>query len=403
MIAAFLLPFPFRGYRAPHLFVYYRFLSSLNEPALFILSQDYLCLPDVWRSQGRWEMNALNQDRLGYSIPSTQVMQNHQYRFLEDDLFQKLLGLSNDNPIETFRRLLLERIPQLEMRLSEILEEFDDRIEAVATWCNCPSLNQAAQSRGIAVINLELGPLRWPAYRPTAYLDFKGVNGNSEAEERYRASSFSFEGTVDQLRRFFVLEEDRFRCGSEGAIGVALQVEDDSNLIAYGHGFNNQSLITFVHLRYPDENVLVRPHPGSIFDLKDNWFKVDRSDNSIDFILRCSQILTVNSSVGLEALLHRIPVIALGDCSFSYVTRAESETELVSRLAYYLFAYLVPMDLIFDARYLRMRLMRPNDEVLIALHLKEYLGSGFADVIPDGHLPSELIGRATRPGGRSAR
>jgi len=41
MIAAFLLPFPLRGYRAPYLWVYYRLLSEMGERMLFITSEDY--------------------------------------------------------------------------------------------------------------------------------------------------------------------------------------------------------------------------------------------------------------------------------------------------------------------------------------------------------------------------
>lgn len=394
MIAVFLLPFPFRGFQAPHLFVYYRFLASLDEPALFILSKDYLSSPQVWISQGRWEMNEINQRRLGYRVPNPEVIHRHQYRFVDEALFGTLLRVSEENPVAAFRRLLLDRIPELEAQLAAFFDDFSDgEIQAVASWCNCPSLNATARSRGIPIINLELGPLRWPEYRSTAYLDFTGVNGNTEAESRYHASSFAFRGSIDQLRRFFILQEDRHRYGSAGAVGVALQVEDDSNLIAYGHGFDNQSLIAFVHLRFPQANVLVRPHPGSLFDLKDNWYKVDRSSSSIDFILRCSQILTVNSSVGVEALLQGLPVTALGDCSYAYIARAQSEAELVSRMAYYLFAYLVPMDLVFSAGYLRMRLAMPNDNIIIARHLAQYLGHA-NDGFSDESMPSELINRA---------
>lgn len=400
MIAVFLLPFPFRGYRAPHLFVFYRFLTTFDERALFIVSEDYLTSPEVWTAQGRWEMKEQNQIRLGYKIPSWDTMQLQQYSFLDETLFDALLQQNGGNPIAAFRCLLLERIPQLEARFATCLDDVvNSGVEAILTWCNCPSLNAVARARGIPVVNLELGPLRLPEYRPTAYLDFEGVNGNTEAERRYRESSFSYNGTINQLRKFFILEADRSRLSPAEAIGVVLQVEDDSNLIAYGHGFDNQSLITFSNLRFPKEKLLVRPHPGSLFDLKDGLSTVDRSSSSIDFVLRCSQILTVNSSVGLEALLHGIPVTALGDCSFSHIVEAETESERVSRMAYYLFAYLVPMDLIFDASYLRMRLAKPSDTAVVARHLAQYLGLGDSTTFFDGATSAESISIALERAG----
>jgi hypothetical protein len=367
----------------------------LSEPAIFFLSEDYLTAPNIWRQQARWELEENNSIRLGYTVPTLELMQIHRYRFFDSTLFRTLLGCSGENPIDLFRRLLLERIPQLEERFSKWFDDFAvGEIEAVVTWSNCPSLNAVAQARGIPVVNLELGPLRWPAYRQTAYLDFSGVNGNTEAEERYLASSFSFDGSRDQLRRFFILEEDRPRSLRSDVIGLALQVEDDSNLIAFGKGFDNQSLIAFARLHSAAENVLARPHPGSMFDLKNGWLEVDRSPSSIDFIMRCARVMTVNSSVGLEALMQGVPVTVLGDCSYSYIAHANSEREMVARLAYFLFAYLVPMDLIYNVNYLRWRLKGPSDTALVSRHLAEYLGLGTTTACFDGNGTSDSIKKA---------
>jgi hypothetical protein len=404
MLGVFLLPYPIRGYLAPHLFIYYRFLTSLSEPAVFFVSDDYLTAPETWSKQTRWELEEHNQCRLGYAVPTREVMQSHHYRFFDRSLFRTLLDTSGGNPVAVFRRLLLDRIPQLEERFSKWLDEFaEGEIEALATWSNCPSLNAAARSRGIPVVNLELGPLRWPAYRQTAYLDFKGVNGNTEAEERYLASSFSFDGSRDELRRFFILEEDRPRGLRKDAIGLALQVEDDSNLIAFGNGFDNQSLIAYAQLHFAAGKLLARPHPGSLFDLKESGVKVDRSSSSIDFIMKCEQVVTVNSSVGLEAILQGAPVTVLGDCSYAYISHAESEREIVSRLAYYLFAYLVPMDLIYDVSYLRWRLGGPSEAALVSRHFAEYLGPGIDSNCFEGCSASDAVTKAVRLVGEPGR
>ena len=66
MIAAFLLPFPLRGYRAPYLWVYYRLLSSFGERMLFVASEDYTRAPEYWQAQNRWEMQPGNAQRLHY-------------------------------------------------------------------------------------------------------------------------------------------------------------------------------------------------------------------------------------------------------------------------------------------------------------------------------------------------
>jgi capsule polysaccharide export protein KpsC/LpsZ len=215
--------------------------------------------------------------------------------------------------------------------------------------------------------------LRWP--RPTAYLDFSGVNGNTEAARRYLASGCEPAGSplsIESMRRFFLREDDGATPAKRFRLGVALQVEDDSNLLAFGRGFDNLSLLTVAHLRHPEGSVLARGHPGSVFALKPDWYALDGSPDSLTFIRRCEEILTINSSVGLEALLMQTPVEILGDCAHRYIAEADDKTERTARLAFYLFAYLVPMQSIYDPGYLRFRLGQPTEYEIAVRHLAAY-------------------------------
>ncbi|MDP2112043.1 MAG: hypothetical protein Q8N48_09650 [Thiobacillus sp.] len=375
MIAAFLLPFPLRGYRAPYLWVYYRLLSSFGERMLFIASEDYTREPEHWRGQNRWEMQAGNADRLHYRIPAREDMAAHEYGFLSEAVYETLLAESGGNPIAAFRRLLSERVPCLDAAFTEIFSQTSaQEIEAILTWCNCPSLSWAAAEKGIPVAHLEVGPLRWPQYRPTAYFDFSGVNGNTEAGRRYLESGLRPAAGlgIEALRRFFYQAGDGETPAARLNLGVVLQVEDDSNLLAFGHGFDNQSLLVYAHLHHPDGNVLVRGHPGSLFALKPDWYQVDDSPDSVAFVRRCDRMLTINSSVGLEAMLMGKPVEVLGDCAHRFIAEAGDEPERVARLAFYLFAYLVPMDLIYDSGYLRFRLGQPSEYEIALRHLAAY-------------------------------
>lgn len=394
MIAAFLLPFPLRGCRAPYLWVYYRLLSSIGERMLFIASEDYTRDPQCWQGENRWELQPGNVQRLEYRVPTREQIEDHEYRFLGESLFAALLAESGGNPIAAFRRLLSERVACLDAAFADILAQPGARdIEAILTWCNCPSLEAAAAARGIPVLHLEIGPLRWPHYRPTAYLDFSGVNGNTEAERRYLASGFGAQGfDIDALRRFFH-PADLPVSPPQYRLGVAFQVEDDSNLLAFGHGFDNQSMLAYAQLRQP-HGVLVRSHPGSLFALKPGWYAVDDSPDSIAFIRRCERLLTINSSVGLEALLLGTPVEVLGDCAHRFIAEAADAGERAARLAFYLFAYLVPMALVFDVGYLRFRLSRPGEPEIVARHLDAYLGGAAWRRGLDGADSETLIRRA---------
>ncbi|MBI1284058.1 MAG: hypothetical protein GC183_06935 [Thiobacillus sp.] len=378
MIAAFLLPFPLRGYRAPYLWVYYRLLSSFGERMLFIASEDYVRDPQHWQAQNRWELLPGNAERLQYRVPMREHMDAHAYGFLDDAVFETLLAQSGGNPLAAFRRLLSERVPCLDAAFAEILARPSAKgIEAILTWCNCPSLKAAAAERGIPVVHLEMGPLRLPDYRrPTAYFDFSGVNGGTESAVRSaRAALGRVDVTIDELRAFFgpATPEPGIAPVLRASTGVVLQVEDDSNLIAFGRGYDNQSIIVLSHLRDATGGVLIRPHPGSLFALKENWYQIDDSPNSTAFIRRCERILTINSSVGLEAMLLDVPVTVLGDASFRFILEVTDAAERIARLAHYLFAYLIPMQSVFDLDYLRFRLSNPTEADIMVRHLDTYL------------------------------
>jgi hypothetical protein len=99
MIAAFLLPFPLRGYRAPYLWVYYRLLSSFGERMLFIASDDYVRDPQHWQVQNRWELLPGNAERLQYQVPTRERMAAHAYDLLGEAVFEELLVQSGGNPL----------------------------------------------------------------------------------------------------------------------------------------------------------------------------------------------------------------------------------------------------------------------------------------------------------------
>lgn len=305
-------------------------------------------------------------------------MQRHTFKLLPDCLFEALLSESRGNPVDVFRRLLSERIPSVENAIDLVLCETSVdgvEIEALLTWCNCPSLSAVAAAHGISVVHLEVGPLRAPEYRPTAYVDFSGVNGNTEAGQRFFALGTERSRiSPDALLAFFYRGDPLPPMLPSTATGVALQVEDDSNLVAFGNGFDNQAAIVHAKLLYDSAGpVRVRGHPGSVFWIKQGQGLVpDDSRNSIEFIRRCARIVTINSSVGLEAILMGIRVHCLGESSYKFVLGGRTPEEVASRLAFYLFGYLVPRELLFDLRYLRFRLGKPTESQIVARHTVNY-------------------------------
>ncbi|HDG7808990.1 TPA: hypothetical protein PCJ95_004764 [Klebsiella quasipneumoniae] len=375
MFAVFLPPYPFRGVKAPYLWLFLKYLHCSNEKILFITSPDYVEVINDETQHSRWEFDAASMASLGYSIPDEQSLARHEYLYLDHALYEIMLAQHHHDPIKSFTTFLTESISELEHELfSLITKEIIQRVDAFVSICNCPSLEKVARALNKEVLHLEIGPLRAPMYRNTAYLDFTGVNGNTEARARYESCQTELDITcsMNDLHRYF-LEAISLPSSSENQVaGIVLQVEDDSNIIAYSHNFTNISLISYVRQQHALENILVRAHPGSLFRLRDDIFSIDASANSLEFIQKCHSIYTINSSVGLEALLCEKKTNILGDCSYAFVAEENSGPNRVNAMAFYLFAYLVPFELTFNLEYLRFRLDHPAELDIVRKHLQFY-------------------------------
>lgn len=173
-----------------------------------------------------------------------------------------------------------------------------------------------------------------------------------------------------------------------------LQVEDDSNLIAYSHDFTNISLISYVRQRHEKEDILVRAHPGSLFRLRDDVFTIDDSANSLAFINQCNEVFTINSSVGLEAILTGKKTTVLGDCSYAFINELAESSATVNAAAFYLFSYLVPFDLVFNQEYLKFRLGHPEEREIIGKHIEFYSADMPGSFSPAAYTLSSLINEA---------
>lgn len=375
MFAVFLPPYPFRGVKAPYLWLFLKYLHCSNEKILFITSPDYVEVINDETQHSRWEFDTASMASLGDSLPDEQSLARHEYLYLDHALYETMLAQHHHDPIKSFTTFLTESISELENELFSLLtKEIIQRVDAFVSICNCPSLEKVARALNKEVIHLEIGPLRAPMYRNTAYLDFTGVNGNTEARARYESCQTEIDITcsMNDLHRYF-LEAISLPSSSENQVaGIVLQVEDDSNIIAYSHNFTNISLISYVRQQHTLENILVRAHPGSLFRLRDDIFSIDASANSLEFIQKCHSIYTINSSVGLEALLCEKKTNILGDCSYAFVAEEASGPTRVNAMAFYLFAYLVPFELIFNLEYLRFRLDHPAELDIVRKHLQFY-------------------------------
>jgi hypothetical protein len=378
MFISFLLPYIDRGQGPIYHWVSAAQVSRLgSENIVLIADKRYFSASFEW---GRSE----NIHGFHYTNPDIDKWRTIQKIILEVGLFEEL-ETHCCSMLDAFRVLLTRDYPPLRKALRNILKDLcrNGNVEGILTWCNIPSLEIAAAEYNLPVIHNELGPFRPPNYLGTMYFDFKGVNGNTSASrdmaiflEEARNDKDFFPLSMEGMRQLLMIDPTRFqKCPPfMYKSGVALQVEDDSNMIAFNKGMNNFELIFAARKGLMPKELLIRRHPKGYLEYGSSLGMLDDSADSIEFISRCERIICTNSSVAFEAMLQEKPVNLFGDspiACLSYENLSKfSSRDLLICFNYMFLGYLAPVSLLFDRDYYRWRLTHPSLRQIYIRHLE---------------------------------
>lgn len=401
MFASVLLPFAERGAGPLHHWVMLAQMARFSPDEIVFIG-DNACFDEERVPFGEWT----KVGGLRFLCPTRDQFRSYQFVVLDQSIATALASAGGGH-LSVFRRLLLERVPELEEAFFQALQPLGDRLEAVLTWSNCPSLRAALQRLGdVPLVHNELGPLRSPLYRETFYFDFKGVNGNtSPAAWEPGEVRTQMEGaqllSPDEVRGLLVADPARVQAidvaASEQLVGVALQVEDDSNTVAYGNGWNSLELLYDVMGRVGPDGMLVRSHPGARFRYSGGLGRQDDSVDSLAFLARVAEVVSINSSVLVEAALWGRRFDAKGDNPVRFLARPGEGADWAT-LAFNAFflGYLVPSELLFDPEYYRWRLTWPSLAECHARHLQVLTARGTCPIaaLPDARsVPADGLVR----------
>ena len=298
---------------------------------------------------------------------------------------------SQETPLDLLRAQALDGFQVYRDWLFEQLLPLRERchIEAIVTHLNCRSIDDVASYLHIPVIHEESGNLREPAFKfSTRLFDFRGANGNSEFDQRFLARgdlpAHCGESIIARYATDATKAEMNAAKEPEFEVGLALQVEDDSNVVAYNNGWDNLRLIYKARQVFPGDRILVRAHPLSIFGLQDLHNRqlgvVDNSVSAMEFISKCKRILTVNSSVAFEAVAVGKPTYILGESPLASMAYRHFDRRvrdqmrgiplLQEKLEFYALNYLIPMNLWLNPEYYRFRLRAPSEADIRSRHLE---------------------------------
>lgn len=369
MFVSFLLPLVDRG-AGPlfHWVMLAQMASFAPDEIIFLGDEEY------FSESGLAAGETLNVAGLRFRCPDLEQFRMYRKLPLDRELLLQMYSGNKDH-LSVFNAALTNVIPELEQALENGLKNLSTSdIECFLTWCNCPSLTTVATRHGIPVIHNELGPLRGPLYHDTVYFDFSGVNGGSTPSKWSNLDFIKSELaevellTPDFIRGLMVQDVARVetipRPPDNYAVGVALQVEDDSNAVAYNHGWRALDMLYEAIRLTPPDHVLVRSHPGAHFPYRGGLGIRDDSSDSLEFLSKCERVWSINSSVLAEAALWNVPTRVFGDspvrCFDALRVRNDRQSDEAQKLLFNAFflGYLVPARLLFDKEYYRWRLAR---------------------------------------------
>ena len=366
-----------RPCRAQYLWWFYLVLDRLPE-SYFVINRDYLN-PDP----NRWEVKEWEEIPYGCRDPKDLHVKKCKVMERVEELPH---WSSNRLPSDTLRACVGVCNEDLYRILDNILNE-EPNIDAALTWCNNATLKAVCCTHQIPVIHNESGPLRSPYFRDTIYFDFSGVNGQTMFNHRFSIFKQKAKDvrifTREELLRIVTKDEyvvDLSHAAPSYDCGVALQVDVDTNLLAYNYCVTTTDLISKVMKEFDGNKVLIRNHPLSSIQYArpaslGNGV-VDTSKNSLEFISKCNKIVTINSSVGFEALLMGRDVEFLGANPFKNIPSMDEEEKLLA-LNFAVFSYLVPSKLLYDNEYYTYRIgmekgCKDDEEALYDRGMREW-------------------------------
>lgn len=387
MFVVFLPALNFRGNRSPYLWWFYRFLTTFHDQAAYICGEEYFSDPATLSAAGRVEVSEIQAVLHHYQVPNTALLNSQTRAEIPNEVWRSIEAQFPSNPLAAFRHYCLEVDHGLGTAISDALTKVMqtvESIEAIVTSVNCATLKKMCAERRIPLIHFELGPLRRPTYLQTAYFDFSGVNGGTEAKARHCLAPNDFEGSEEwcdlgSLCSLFQMPTLPVPLTQSVDLGIALQIEDDSNIVCYANDHSSISLLNNSIRDLVDGKihppVLVRTHPGSLFTIRKlaEGLELDQSTSSVVFARTCKLLQTINSSLSVETMLLGNRTQVFGDSPVNFCIDSRTGDCDVQAFTFFLLNYLVPWRQAFDLDYIRWRLQMPPEKQIRQKHLESLM------------------------------
>ncbi len=243
-------------------------------------------------------------------------------------------------------------LPRIGMYVKRLIEDYNPKVLVVWNGLKYPLfiVRQLAMQYNIPVIYLENGPLP-----DTIQADLKGVNFlNSVPRDKSFYEKNFFEGELPQnliprkpaiCRKFKNVK--KIDVSSLKYVFIPFQVWSDTQIIYFSPWIKSMEQLFWLFVdiakEFPDLHFIFKEHPSERFAdysklhrIADKFPNLHFASNSTqELIEKAEVVVTINSSVGVEALLWHKKVIVLGQAFYDIdgiAKRAWSFSELLEHI-----------------------------------------------------------------------
>lgn len=368
-------------------------LSHAKQNDCLVITHEFLknhyeeyaekCAPRFYKE---FEMRRLNKDE--YS--------NISKGFVEDKIFDDLEGQFTSRT-EMLLYLLQNRYEPLESELIRIIDqELSQREETkVDAIFNCldtfASIHYLGNRYKCPIISYCFSAIKkMHGYKQTLYMaSLDGVIRQSEeTEERYENYKIGKQVPLifsnRELLAIFGKEKNLpllkiMDYEAEHEVGIC---KLSCSIYPYDYSkykYTDTDLYYEAKKKLETTDIVIRDHPGIPWNGNDKGPKKEHERNDpISFILSCKRVASIDSQILLKALLwNRTTFTKGGLSSFEFMCAKDIrnvEKVDIHKLNYYMFAYLIPAEFMFDAEYWRWRLdKKPSEYDIYMKHLDYYI------------------------------
>jgi hypothetical protein len=304
--------------------------SRDNVPALLAAGVDAVALYDY---------NESVSEKAG-RVTSTSRIKNLASRYRGFDLDDIADSAQLASPEKFSAKKLKARINEITMHIDRVMRVVDHvRPDGLVVWNGYTGytanvLRCLGYQRGLPMFFAERSVLP-----DGVFLDPRGVNGHSElasigAEALRSSYPEPARQTASSLKHFTRQELDALRASgpwseAKRIVFVPLQVQKDTNITMHSPDLKSMAdLVRMVHSHHSDSRtaIVVRPHPEEVdtIEIPDLAGVYIESGGELEAWLEIADlVVTINSTVGLTALLRGRPVQSYGEGIYTGVGLTE--------------------------------------------------------------------------------